>query len=455
MKNDANRRDINLEKDLTVGNERKVMLLFALPMIMGNILQQFYNIIDTIVVGKFIGAEALAAVGTSFPLMVFLTSVIIGLCMGSGGVLSMCYGASDNDSFKKSVFISFFVISAITIVICLLAFIFLDEILIILQVNSSISGMTKEYLCIIFVGIMFTAIYNYSAAILRSLGNSVVPVICMVTATIINIVLDLYFVVELQMGVSGVAWATIIAQAVSAILVTGYLWRKEPLVRLERHHMVLERKLLHRIIHSSALVSIQQSIMNFGILMIQGLVNSFGVTATAAFAAAVKIDAFAYIPVQDFGNAFGIFIAQNYGAGIKERIYIGMKEAIKIATAFSILISVIVVVFAESLMKIFIHVGETRVIEIGVRYLRIEGIFYVGIGILFLFYGFYRGIAKPEISLILTIVSLGIRVLLAYILAPIAAIGLLGIWWAIPIGWILADILGFSYYVKNKKAIGY
>lgn len=455
MKNDANRRDINLEKDLTVGNERKVMLLFALPMIMGNILQQFYNIIDTIVVGKFIGAEALAAVGTSFPLMVFLTSVIIGLCMGSGGVLSMCYGASDNDSFKKSVFISFFVISAITIVICLLAFIFLDEILIILQVNSSISGMTKEYLCIIFVGIMFTAIYNYSAAILRSLGNSVVPVICMVTATIINIVLDLYFVVELQMGVSGVAWATIIAQAVSAILVTGYLWRKEPLVRLERHHMVLERKLLHRIIHSSALVSIQQSIMNFGILMIQGLVNSFGVTATAAFAAAVKIDAFAYIPVQDFGNAFGIFIAQNYGAGIKERIYIGMKEAIKIATAFSILISVIVVVFAESLMKIFIHVGETRVIEIGVRYLRIEGIFYVGIGILFLFYGFYRGIAKPEISLILTIVSLGIRVLLAYILAPIAAIGLLGIWWAIPIGWILADILGFSYYIKNKKAIGY
>ncbi|MEG0904391.1 MAG: MATE family efflux transporter [Lachnospiraceae bacterium] len=444
-----------MEKDLTVGNERKVMLLFALPMIMGNILQQFYNIIDTIVVGKFIGAEALAAVGTSFPLMVFLTSVIIGLCMGSGGVLSMCYGASDNDSFKKSVFISFFVISAITIVICLLAFIFLDEILIILQVNSSISGMTKEYLCIIFVGIMFTAIYNYSAAILRSLGNSVVPVICMVTATIINIVLDLYFVVELQMGVSGVAWATIIAQAVSAILVTGYLWRKEPLVRLERHHMVLERKLLHRIIHSSALVSIQQSIMNFGILMIQGLVNSFGVTATAAFAAAVKIDAFAYIPVQDFGNAFGIFIAQNYGAGIKERIYIGMKEAIKIATAFSILISVIVVVFAESLMKIFIHVGETRVIEIGVRYLRIEGIFYVGIGILFLFYGFYRGIAKPEISLILTIVSLGIRVLLAYILAPIAAIGLLGIWWAIPIGWILADILGFSYYVKNKKAIGY
>ncbi|MEF9840684.1 MAG: MATE family efflux transporter, partial [Lachnospiraceae bacterium] len=433
-----------MEKDLTVGNERKVMLLFALPMIMGNILQQFYNIIDTIVVGKFIGAEALAAVGTSFPLMVFLTSVIIGLCMGSGGVLSMCYGASDNDSFKKSVFISFFVISAITIVICLLAFIFLDEILIILQVNSSISGMTKEYLCIIFVGIMFTAIYNYSAAILRSLGNSVVPVICMVTATIINIVLDLYFVVELQMGVSGVAWATIIAQAVSAILVTGYLWRKEPLVRLERHHMVLERKLLHRIIHSSALVSIQQSIMNFGILMIQGLVNSFGVTATAAFAAAVKIDAFAYIPVQDFGNAFGIFIAQNYGAGIKERIYIGMKEAIKIATAFSILISVIVVVFAESLMKIFIHVGETRVIEIGVRYLRIEGIFYVGIGILFLFYGFYRGIAKPEISLILTIVSLGIRVLLAYILAPIAAIGLLGIWWAIPIGWILADILGFS-----------
>ena len=186
--------------------------------------------------------------------------------------------------------------------------------------------------------------------------------------------------------------------------------------------------------------------MNFGILMIQGLVNSFGVTAMAAFAAAVKIDAFAYMPVQDFGNAFSTFIAQNFGAGKQERIRRGIRSAILTATLFSLTVSSLVFAFADKLMLLFVKQEETEIIGIGVQYLQIEGACYCGIGCLFLLYGLYRGLGKPGISIVLTVVSLGTRVILAYLLAPIPSIGLLGIWWAIPVGWFLADLVGIFYY---------
>ena len=201
------------------------------------------------------------------------------------------------------------------------------------------------------------------------------------------------------------------------------------------------------------LTCIQQSVMNFGILMIQGLVNSFGTVIMAAFAVAVKIDSFAYMPVQDFGNAFSIYTAQNFGAGKTERIHKGMKIAFLVSTCFCLLISILVCVFAQPLMQIFIDAKETQILAEGVRYLRIEGTFYVGIGLLFLWYGYYRAIKKPGMSVVLTIISLGVRVLLAYVLAPIPEIGVTGIWWAIPIGWFLADLTGAIYYWKNRKAL--
>ena len=188
--------------------------------------------------------------------------------------------------------------------------------------------------------------------------------------------------------------------------------------------------------------------MNFGILMVQGLVNSFGATTMAAFAAAVKIDTFAYLPVQDFGNAYSTFIAQNYGAGNKERIRRGTKESFAISTAFSLVISALVFAFAAPLMQIFVSSAETAVIASGVRYLRIEGAFYFGIGCLFLFYGYYRAIKRAEMSVVLTVISLGIRVLLAYVLSA-TFLGETGIWMAIPIGWILADLTGLLYMRKT------
>lgn len=197
------------------------------------------------------------------------------------------------------------------------------------------------------------------------------------------------------------------------------------------------------------LTCIQQSVMNLGILMVQGLVNSFGTTVMAAFAAAVKIDSFAYMPVQDFGNAFSAFIAQNYGAGQKERIRAGFKGAILTSVAFCLFISAVIWIFARPLMLLFVREQETAILAEGIRYLHIEGAFYCGIGCLFLLYGLYRALGKPGMSVVLTVVSLGTRVLLAYILSSMPLFGVAGIWWSVPIGWFLADVIGlgcFKYY---------
>ena len=201
------------------------------------------------------------------------------------------------------------------------------------------------------------------------------------------------------------------------------------------------------------LTCVQQSVMNLGILMVQGLVNSFGPTVMAAFAAAVKIDAFAYMPVQDFGNAFSTFIAQNYGAREKERIEKGLKGAVVTAIGFSMAVSVLVWVFAGPLMGLFTEPGERAIVVEGVRYLRIEGGFYAGIGCLFLLYGLYRALGKPGMSVVLTVASLGTRVLLAYLLSAVPTIGVVGIWWSVPIGWLLADGIGAAYYFLRRDRL--
>ena len=215
--------------------------------------------------------------------------------------------------------------------------------------------------------------------------------------------------------------------------------------------MCFHKNLLKKIVSNSVLTSVQQSIMNLGILMVQGLVNSFGFAVSAAFAAVVKIDAFAYMPAQDFGNAFATFIAQNHGAGQKERIHKGIFTAVKISCIFCLAASACVYLFAKPLMLLFVNVGETEIINIGIGYLRIEGVFYVGIGILFLLYGLFRGLGKSSVSIVLTVISLGGRVALAYILSAVPAVGIVGIWWSVPIGWALADVVGFLIYLRQIR----
>lgn len=436
--------------DLTQGPVMKSMLRFAVPMILGNLLQQCYNVADTLIVGQFLGANALAAVGSAFTLMTFLTSILLGLCMGSGALFSIRFGQKDEQGLKEAICTSFLLIAVITLLLNLLAFACLDGIAVFLQVPSDVWPLMREYLAVIFCGIAATFLYNYFASLLRSVGNSVAPLLFLAVSAILNIGLDLWFVIGLKRGVAGAAEATVISQYISGIGLALYYWVRFPALRVERAHLKLRRSCIQEIAGFSILTCIQQSVMNLGILMVQGLVNSFGASVMAAFAAAVKIDAFAYMPVQDFGNAFSTFIAQNYGAKKKERIQAGLKGAVLTALIFCLIISAAVWIFARPLMLIFVSPSETEIIAEGIRYLHIEGAFYCGIGCLFLLYGLYRALGKPGMSVVLTVVSLGTRVALAYLLSAIPAVGVVGIWWSVPIGWFLADMTGLLYYKRKK-----
>lgn len=351
-----------MQRNLTKGSITVNLLLFALPLMFGNLLQQLYNVADT-----------------------------------------MLYGSGEKRKMRQSIFMAFCLIGLIALVINLLVYIGMDGILWVLRVPASIKGLMKDYLWVIFLGILATFLYNYFSNLLRAIGNSMVPLLFLAVSSILNIILDLLFVLKFHWGVQGAAGATVFSQYVSGIGICIYAYVKVKDIRITKEDMYWGKENLSLILNLSVMTSLQQSIMNFGILMVQGLVNSFGTVIMAAFAAAVKIDSFAYMPVQDFGNAFSTYVAQNYGAKEEKRIKNGIKSAVMMSMVFCVIVSFLVFVFA-----------------------------------------------KPLMSVILTIASLGTRVLLAYVLSAIPVIGVTGIWMSVPIGWFLADIIGIFYYFKSK-----
>lgn len=439
-----------MNHSLTQGPITRNMLLFALPLMLGNLLQQMYNLADAWVVGRFLGPDALAAVGSSYTLMTFLTSILLGLCMGSGAAISMQYGAGQQDRLRRCIFLSFGLIAVLSLVLNGAVYLGMDGILWVLRVPAEIRPLMQDYLAVVFLGILATFLYNYYASLLRAIGNSVVPLVFLAVSAVLNVVLDLGCVVGLGWGVKGAALATVAAQFVSGIGIAVYAWRCFPQLRPRREDCRWDRAALASILNLSVMTSVQQSIMNFGILMVQGLVNSFGPVTMAAFAAAVKIDSFAYLPVQDFGNAFSTFVAQNHGAHQPQRIRQGIRSAGAVSAVFCLIISGLVCVFAAPLMSVFIDPAQTQIIQAGVHYLRIEGACYIGIGVLFLLYGYYRAVERPAMSVVLTIASLGTRVALAYALSA-TALGVTGIWLSVPIGWALADGIGIGYYFFLQK----
>lgn len=377
--------------------------------------------------------------------MTFLTSVILGLCLGSSAFFSITFGEKNIKRLKNGMFISFVMIGIFSLILTFASFYLCGRIMKILQVPYDIQGIMSEYLKWIFVGIFATFLYNYFSNLLRGIGNSVIPLVFLCVSVILNIGLDLYFVLVLKQGIRGAAIATVISQYISGIGLMIYVYIRYPELRLKYEDTKFVKRTAYDIAILSGMTCLQQSVMNFGILMVQGIVNSFGTQIMAAFAVSVKIDTIAYMPVQDFGNAFSTFIAQNFGAGKYDRIKDGIKKALKSVALFCIFISAIVFIFAKPLMMIFVNVESTEIINIGVQYLRIEGACYIGIGILFMLYGYYRAINKPSMSVVLTVISLGIRVVLAYVLSRV--IGVVGIWWSIPIGWFIADAVGICFYL--------
>ena len=437
--------------DMTTGSTWKLLLSFAVPLLIGNLFQQLYNTVDSIVVGRYVGDNALAAVGSASPILNLLLVLFIGISMGASIMVSQYFGSRDRENLSRTIGSVLTLTAASAVFLMIVGSVAIRPILELLNTPASIIDWCSDYLFIMMYGIAGVAYYNILCGVLRGLGDSFSALVYLVVATVINIVLDLWFVIGLDAGIAGAAVATVISQWISGIGIAVYTWGRCPQFRLRRRDFRITKETFGEIFQFSFLTCVQQSVMNLGILMVQGLVNSFGPVVMAAFAAAVKIDSFAYMPVQDFGNAFSTFVAQNYGAGKQERIREGARKSVLLVLGFCLVISASVFVFAKQLLLIFVQPYETEILAVGIQYLRIEGVFYFGIGFLFLFYGYYRAVRKPGMSVVLTVISLGTRVVLAYVLSAVPQIGVSGIWSAVPIGWILADIAGWIYYKKLQQ----
>lgn len=437
-----------MEKDMTQGNPMKTILVFFIPMFIGNLFQQIYNVVDSIVVGRFVGNEAFAAVGSCFLIMSFMTSILIGLSIGSGTYFSQLFGGKKYERLKKSIVTAFIFIMLVSFIMSITTVYFIDDILVLFRLPNEIINYAKDYLIYIFTGLTFTGLYNISAYLLRSLGDSKTPLYFLMLSSVINIVLDLVFVINFDMGVKGVGLATLIAQIVAGVASFAYTIKRIKFLNFSREDFVFDRIEFKNILNYSLLTALQQSISSFGMMMVQGLVNTFGTSVIAAFAACSKVDEFANRPLQDLSNAYSTFVAQNKGANKYDRIRQGFKDTAKLLSIISLSITLIVFAFAPKLITIFVKKDSLEIIEIGTNYLRLVSVFYILLGFVVMYYGFFRGLGEIKFSIILTIVSQVIRVTLAYTLASLG-LGLSAVALAVIIGWLITDIIGRIFYKKS------
>ena len=435
--------------DLTQGNITGKLIKFALPLMLGNILQQCYNIADTLIVGRYVGNDALAAVGASYTLMIFLTSIILGLSMGSRAFISMEFGKKDYDRMKNGIVLAFVLIGSITLLITFVFFAEINNIIKFLQIPSEITRLTKQYLIIIGIGIIGTFFYNFFGNGLRAIGNSLMPLIFLGVSAVLNIVLDLIFIVKFNLGVAGAAEATVISQYVSGMGITIYALLKSTHFRIKLKHLKFDINIVKELANLSILTALQQSVMNFGILLVQGLVNSFGTVVMAAFAAAVKIDTLAYSPVQDFGDAVSTFVAQNYGAGKKERIFKSVRICLAMAVAVCGGIVLFLAIFCRPLFSIF--TTDQNVINIGIDMLRFMAPCYTIYVFIEVLSGALRGTGDV---LLPTLITLGgvclIRIPWIMFVLP-AHHTTTCVMLSYPISWITTTALIIPYYLYRKK----
>lgn len=439
-----------MKGDMTCGNPMSLIIKFFIPMFIGNLFQQLYNVVDSVVVGRFVGNEAFAAVGSCFLIMSFITSILIGLSIGVGTLFSQLFGAREYDKLKKTISTSFIFIMTISLLLSVFTVLFLDEILVLFRLPAEIIPYAKDYLLYIFIGLFFAGLYNICAYLLRSIGDSKSPLYFLAISSVVNIVLDLLFVIKFNMGTMGVGFATLISQIIAGVFALVYTIKKIEFLEFTKEDLVFDRSVFKEVLSYSVLTAVQQSISSFGMMLVQGLVNTFGTMTIAAFAACSKVDEFANRPLQDLSNAFSTYTAQNKGAGDDDRIKEGFKDILKLIGIISVIITAITFIFAPNLIAIFVKKESTEIIAIGVKYLRFVSIFYILLGFIVMFYGFFRGLGEIKLSVIMTIMSQVIRVALAYGLASMG-FGFSSVGIAVVVGWTVSDILGVYLYKKVMK----
>ncbi|HBF8542078.1 TPA: MATE family efflux transporter [Clostridioides difficile] len=433
-------------KDLTTGHEGKSIFFFAMPMLIGSLFQQLYNTADSITVGRFIGKEAMAAVSGANPIMFLLVAALMGVSLGFSILVSQFYGSGDLKKVKATIDTTYILLFIGSILISILGIVFGGPMLKLMNTPESVFAQSKLYLTIIFSGILFSAGYNSVSAILRGLGDSVTPLYFLIIATILNIVLDLTFIVVLRMGVEGVALATIMAQAVSFIISIIYLNKKHEVLKFKIKGIVYDNKIFKDGLRLGLPSGVQQMLFSIGNMALQFLVNSYGTSAMAAFGAGLRIENFISLPIMNLGSAVSTFVAQNIGAGENERVKKGIRESIKMTLVLAVTVIALILLFRENLIALFNT--DKDVIKIGSSYLFIIGPFFLFIGTSFVLSSAMKGAGDSMFALISSIVSLWLgRLPASYMLSKF--FGTDGIWMGIPFGWTLGLIVTVIYYKKG------
>lgn len=435
-------------RDLTKGNEAKQIVYFAIPMLLGNLLQTLYNTVDSIWVGKGVGEKGLAAVTVSFPIMFMLISLIMGITMGSSIVISQYFGAKDYENVTKSINTTLYFLLISSIVVTVLGIAVSKPILILINTSKDILNEANNYLVIMFLGTIFMFGYNGVTAILRGLGDSKTPLYFLLIATIINIILDPIFIFAFKLGVVGAAVATVIAQAVSFIFSINYINRKHELFKIKLSKIKeADKDLLKKIIKIGIPMGIQQTLVSLAMVFLNSIINLFGVDAMAAYGAAGRIDSFMSMPIMSLSAAVSSFTGQNLGANKKDRVVKGFRATLVIAVGISILIAMLAIIFSSQLISIFNTKRE--VIDYGIGYLKIVGMFYFTFAIMFIVSGVIRGSGDTMVPMLTTLIGLwGVRVPLAQYLSK--KIGIEGVWWSIGIGWVIGSTLNYIYYKTGR-----
>ena len=433
--------------DFTSGNPMKQIFNFALPMLVGNLLQQLYSMADTIVVGRFVSGTALAAVGSSSSIIQFLVSVLIGLTTGASVVISQFYGAKKEAELKRTVSTSIIFMAVFSIIITIGGVAGAGPLLRFLGVDESIYEGAKLYLTIIMAGVTFPVYFNMYMAYMRALGDSKSPLYILLFSTTLNIVLDVLFVAGLGWGIAGAAIATIIAQTLAMVFCIWVAVRKIHLLRINK--LEFDKNIFKLILTYGVPSSIQLSITSLASMTIMRLVNSFGAITVAGFTAGVRVENFALMPLSNVFTAISTFVGQNMGANQEDRAKEGLMAGLKLMVVISIITSVLIIVFSRFLMAQFVGAGDINaaaIISEGTIYLSIISLFYILFAVFFAFNGFFRGVGDAIIVMILTITSLTIRTVSAHFLAANFGMGIASVAWSIPIGWGLCGAFGIFYY---------
>ena len=434
-------------KDFTEGRVGKLLLGFSIPLVAGNIFQNLYNVINSVIVGNYIGKEALGAVGASFPIIFTLISMVIGVGSGASTVVSQYFGARQNENVKKTIDTIFIFFLVASVFVSIIGILLSKPLFLLLNLPSDILPDAVNYLQIYLIGTFFFFGFNGISSILGGLGDAKTPLYFMILSTMTNVVLDLVFVLVFKWGVKGVAMATVISHALAFFCAIIYLNRKHPLIRLSFRKYLFDRKIFKSCLRIGLPTGFQQSFVAVGMMAIMGIVNSFGTNAVAAYSAAIRIDSFAKMPAMAFSQALASFTGQNLGASNEKRARQGLQKTLLFSLSYCVITSLVVILFGSSIMKFF--TPDTEVIRIGQDYLVTISSFYLLFAGMFAMIGFLRGAGATLIPMINTFVSLYlIRIPVAYILS--SRIGVNGIWWSEPAGWLVGTLVLILYFYSGK-----